>query len=152
MKLNIQGQLIANGHLMRDYQLKGKSISSVDRRVIMRIRREAAEAGLSQRTINSFEMWGMEGKPRATGRLIDAEFIGFQDVCRVGIKMRLYNVAGFHPLAGSTVGVMTLIHLGVAPRDIGFGRIGFEYLKEVFLGLWDLVDQARFKISELRGN
>ncbi len=146
--LNIQTALVANGHLTRLYQLKRESISPIDRRIIMRIRNAAIEAGYSQRGINSSEMWGERGGVRPSGRLIDAEFVGLQNVGRGKITMRLYNIEGFHALTGSTVGVMSLVHMGVIPRDINLLRVGYEYAKEVFLLAWDQVDILRFKLID----
>lgn len=143
MKLDIQSCLIENGHLMRLYQLKTKSISDIDRRIILRNRHQAEKEGYSKTTINALEMQGIEGREGVSGRLVSCEFVGLQDVGRNGIKMRLYNITGFHPLSNSTVGMLTLIHNRIFSYDISLPRVAYEYFKEIFLLVWDKWDIFR---------
>jgi len=147
--IDLQGCLIKNGYLIRRYDLKKQSISGIDRQIILRVRDQAMKAGFSRETVNAMEMHGIQGRENVSGRLVTAEFVGIQQTWRGGLTMRLYNIEGFSPHAGSTATLRDVVHHGILPYDISIPRIAYEYAKETLLLALDWFDLARAKFGLL---
>lgn len=49
---------------------------------------------------------------------LGAKFIGLQETEIAGLSIRVYNVVGNHPLAGSTVSARTLVEQGIPVSDL----------------------------------
>lgn len=139
-RLQIEKRLIGNGHLILENRRHTRSLSRADRSIIHRVRGQALAAGISLLSINDLEMEGERGVRGLIAPAVEAEFRYLQEFKWLA-PFRMYDIQGDHPQNNSTVGVMTLIHEGILPRDIGLFHLAFQYLNELsFLGYCDLTN------------
>lgn len=151
VKNNIAALLQGNGNLISAARKSYRSLSRPDRNIILRARAKALEAGFSKSTINALEMEGELGQRGIAPDPIDSVFIGLQDMSFFGLKFRLYNIEGDHPLNHSTTTTLGLLRQRIMPLDITPFQVGLEALKELLwmlcLSLWSAWDWIKGKVS-----
>ncbi len=149
MKRNIEDLLHANGNIISLAQRHGKSLSGPERRIILRHRDLALQAGYIDSTIKALEWEGQRGLRGHMPFPIFARFVGAQEGGPFGTKLRLYNIEGDHILNHSTVGVTTLFKNRIHIGDISLIGLWREIAKEQFIvAYWYVISAWQvFKIK-----